>query len=73
LRTHLKTLNPQTTAIISKKELQKDKRKSFGPSSSVTGETKITNYGTKGEREGGQGREEDRERERQQITNTKFY
>jgi hypothetical protein len=27
-------------------------RKSFGPSSSVTGETKITNYGTKGERKG---------------------
>jgi len=52
-----------------KKELQKDKRKSFGPSSSVTGETKITNYGTKGEREGGQGREAERE----QITNAKFH
>jgi len=30
----------------------------------VTGETKITNYGTKGERKEGQGKEEDRERER---------
>jgi len=28
------------------------KRKSSGPSSSVTGERKITNYGTKGERKG---------------------
>ena len=46
-------MNPQTTAIISKKELQEDKTKSYGPSASVIGETEITNYSMKRKREGG--------------------
>jgi hypothetical protein len=69
LRTHRKTLNPQTTAIISKKELQEDKRRSFGPSSSVIGETKrqIMVQKERG-REGKGDRKTDRDRENKLLT-----